>query len=422
MELAQLRTGKEARSVLTRLRAEGDRFAGRLRALEAHPGFRRLRAMTSGGTTLRAWEQTRAITDELSAQLRTYRSTLDRAETLLSSRTRLSREDLAQLSKILCGPVDLPMPPSGPAEQRDLAALLVDMTSAHAEVLQTVTDVEEYFTALQKRLNQLADSLRSLHNRVVSLTFRDDGAASLVDGLARELAEVSQIALADPLGCVGGAGDRTDDPVIETQGGIARARLSRLSAAVSDASTHLSAVQAQQSEMSRSIVGLHRLVTEVELAEQDCLRTDTEVRSRIAEPDLETLDSIGPAMRQRLNLVDRRRAEGDWPRLAGLIKEIEQGCAAAQEAARVRRAAARALLDQRDELRGRLASYRAMAVAYGHAEDLDLTDEYERTYRILWTAPCDLRQADAGVARYQAAVIARTEQVRSGAQDIEATE
>ena len=406
---APLRTAKEARAVFEHLRADGDRFGARLRALEAHPGYRRLRTMPSSGATLRAWEQTRTSTDELLAQLRAYRSTLERADALFTSRTRLGRDDLAELNKILQGPVDLPPPPHGPAEPRNLTALMAQMTTVHADVLRTVTDVDEYSTTLQKRLNQLGDALRSLHSRVIALAFHDDGAASLVEGLSRELAEVSPIVLSDPLGCMGGTVDRSEDPATEAFGAAAQARLRRLSTAVDNAQTYMSTVRAQHSELSQSVTRLRGLITEVEADERECRRVEHEVRARITQPPVDGGEDAGPGLRQRLSLLERRRVEGQWSRLAELIREIEQGCAAARGVAGGRRAAAQALLDQRDELRGRLESYRAMAIGYGHAEDLDLTDAYERAYQLLWTAPCDLHQAGASVARYQRAVIERTE-------------
>ena len=63
----------------------------------------------------------------------------------------------------------------------------------------------------------------------------------------------------------------------------------------------------------------------------------------------------------------------------------------------------------RDELRGRLESYRAMAGAHGAAEDATLTELYERAHDALHTAPADLKVAAPLVVQYMAAVRARAQ-------------
>jgi hypothetical protein len=61
-------------------------------------------------------------------------------------------------------------------------------------------------------------------------------------------------------------------------------------------------------------------------------------------------------------------------------------------------------LQERDDLRGLLGSYRHRASANGLAEDAALEDKYQAAHTVLWSAPCDLRQARALVAEYQRAV------------------
>lgn len=131
---------------------------------------------------------------------------------------------------------------------------------------------------------------------------------------------------------------------------------------------------------------------------------------RIATPVLDEAEDedVAASLRLQLDALERLRMEGLWPRLAELFREVGQSCADAVERARGRQAVAQALLDERDDLRGRLDSYRAMASRYGYAEDLALANQYEDTHRLLWTAPCDLHEARASLTRYQAAVIERT--------------
>ncbi len=61
-------------------------------------------------------------------------------------------------------------------------------------------------------------------------------------------------------------------------------------------------------------------------------------------------------------------------------------------------------LEARNELRGRLDAYRAKARAHGLSEDIELHQLDEAATVVLYSAPCDLRQAEALVAAYQHAV------------------
>ncbi len=61
-------------------------------------------------------------------------------------------------------------------------------------------------------------------------------------------------------------------------------------------------------------------------------------------------------------------------------------------------------LDERDELRGRLDGYRAMARARGEDGDPQLEQAYQAARSTLWSAPCDLTVARAQVAVFQAMV------------------
>jgi hypothetical protein len=83
-------------------------------------------------------------------------------------------------------------------------------------------------------------------------------------------------------------------------------------------------------------------------------------------------------------------------------------CARAAERVRVQAEAAErvltALLAGRDELRGRLDGYLAVAVADGHAEDPGLGDLFVVADQLLSTAPCDLAAAESAVNAYLSAL------------------
>jgi hypothetical protein len=67
-------------------------------------------------------------------------------------------------------------------------------------------------------------------------------------------------------------------------------------------------------------------------------------------------------------------------------------------------------LAEREELRGRLEGYRAMATSQGRDADPRLTAAHQAAKRVLWSAPCDLAVARDLVGAYQSLVNAPAEQ------------
>ncbi|OLT24043.1 hypothetical protein BJF79_45530 [Actinomadura sp. CNU-125] len=65
------------------------------------------------------------------------------------------------------------------------------------------------------------------------------------------------------------------------------------------------------------------------------------------------------------------------------------------------------MLERRDELRGRLDAYRVKAARLGLAEDDATAGLYEKARALLWTSPCDLREATVALSEFQRAVAAR---------------
>ncbi len=61
-------------------------------------------------------------------------------------------------------------------------------------------------------------------------------------------------------------------------------------------------------------------------------------------------------------------------------------------------------LAERDDLRGMLGGYQAMAVSNGRGERPDIVTAYAAAHDVLWTSPCDLVRARALVTRYQGLV------------------
>jgi hypothetical protein len=395
-------SAKQTRALLGRLRRESELFSLKLRRLEAHPAYRRLHDTRSTGSTLQAWDRASALADELTAQLRVYLDVLDRADAAFPARGRVTRHDLVRITVMLNGPADqTDGQPAEGAGSRGVVALMAAMNATYDEVYATVDDIEECASIVWRRLDGLAETLRGLKARAASLTFRDDASIDVLDGLERELAEITPAAHADPKGCVMATGDGS--------GATTPDRLRRLTAGVENAQAYLSTINRQQAELQAALINLRAELTQVEALEQQYRSAEATVQTRITGVATDDYPDAAPDLRAALARLERRRSDEVWGQTSAAARELEQGLAAARDRAITRRDAARMLLEQRDELRGRLSAYRAMAIRLHHTEDLDLADEYERTYRILWSGPCDLAAATAAVASYQRAVIERTQ-------------
>lgn len=105
--------------------------------------------------------------------------------------------------------------------------------------------------------------------------------------------------------------------------------------------------------------------------------------------------------------LEAAAAAGHWSRVAEEIDLVEARIHTGSKVLSVVHAQAKGLVARRDELRGRLAVYLAMAVRLGLAEGAELAAAHRAAHRLLWTAPCDLEEATVAVTTYQNAVIRR---------------
>jgi hypothetical protein len=175
----------------------------------------------------------------------------------------------------------------------------------------------------------------------------------------------------------------------------------------------MSTLSRHQAERQSALVNLRSEFALLERVDEQRLAAESNVRSRITGVAAEPERDVVAELRVALAGIEQSQAGERWVPTGRSIGDLMQALAAALESATRRRDAAQALLSQREELRGRLSAYRAMAIRLRHAEDLELAAAYERTYQLLWNSPCDLDAAAAAVADYQRAVIERTETTQS---------
>lgn len=140
-----------------------------------------------------------------------------------------------------------------------------------------------------------------------------------------------------------------------------------------------------------------------EAEDRTTLAYDT-TNDRIAAPNLPPFTAAAPVLLDRVDALDRRAMAGQPPAAAEL-DGIEAELADARDAAERLRELAAGPLDWRNELRGRLDSYRAMAVRLCVAEEAELSAQYTAARALLWVKPCDLRAATTAVSAFKQAVV-----------------
>ena len=113
-------------------------------------------------------------------------------------------------------------------------------------------------------------------------------------------------------------------------------------------------------------------------------------------------------LRHRLGLLLSGGTQRHWTTVADQLTELEASAAAARTTADAAREGAEALLDRRNELRGRLDAYRVKMARLHLSEDPAISDRFGQAQQLLSTAPCDLAAATAALADFQRMLNDRT--------------
>jgi hypothetical protein len=200
-------------------------------------------------------------------------------------------------------------------------------------------------------------------------------------------------------------------PTVNNSGAAAHLALAR-NAAVRVAPTgDIVQLQRQVEELTTlereypSRVGALRAVIG-ELAEAETRTRDIylTVLDKIDSPGLAPFAALAPDLLGRLSGLNQLAQEGKWTQLAGRLAVLRREAAEATEGTHRLRAMATGLLDRREELRGRLKVLLAQAVRLGIAEHDEVRERYAEAHRLLWSKPCDLREATTAVGAYQRSV------------------
>lgn len=146
---------------------------------------------------------------------------------------------------------------------------------------------------------------------------------------------------------------------------------------------------------------LGRAVDELAAAEDLALRARALAADRILGPRLGSFVAEAAALRSALGAAGHL-SDADATALHGRV-------AAAARRAVDAREFADGLIQRRDELRGRVTAYDALAVRLGVAEEPDVVTTKRAARDLLWSKPCDLRAATMATTAYLRCVAEREE-------------
>jgi hypothetical protein len=270
---------------------------------------------------------------------------------------------------------------------RPLVALISNVLETAAETITSVLAMRD--VALPK-LDEIEASLARSEAAARAAGVRvPNEAASLKNRLDRLRAQLASDPLAVPLeafaqltAAAARIGHQVDESVAELSG-------------LEETLDHLDAdLEAAQGDLDR--------------ARQDM----AEVRAKIAGPgrpgradDTDSLASRSAELRGRLTQARQLLAAGNRAGAARLAGAVGPAALDLRATAGALAGSAAEPLTRRRELRGRLDAYRAKAHSLGRAEDAGLSELYRRAEDALYTAPCDLDEAERRLAGYQAGIL-----------------
>ncbi|MCW2883303.1 MAG: hypothetical protein JWL58_165 [Streptosporangiaceae bacterium] len=382
---------------LRRLHEEKDRIANALLDLDTHQGYQFLKGAKLTGATVRRWIDIQTSVAWLWRLFDAYQRALASAEELRARHSRPNAEQLAELNRLLTGPsvepagAEIPLEKRtllGPASERlTLDDVVARMTALYEETTDAVAATDAVWSALLSRLAEAEEDWRATEGLARSLEVSDPE----LDGIGRRLAEVRALVVTDPLSLArdGRADTRRIDEV--------RAGLAPFRRGLEEAAT----IRDEHGERLRRIEVSTGLV---EAAEAEARQVRDLVLVKIASPVLPDVPALAPVLADRVTALGGLREQGRWPELAVALNELDRAAAEALDHARAVHGTIAGLLDRRNELRGRLEAYRAKAGRLGLVEEPEPARLYEQAQELLWTSPCDLRQATVAVAAYQRAV------------------
>ena len=357
------------------------RTGAALLALEDDATLRLLDASALSGETARRWAE---IAGTRAALFRAHHELSDVVERAAGARTR----DLAAL---LDGPSVVRSDVTRPLVERGLLdgsrrvercspeQLLAEMDVAFADVRAVIATVE---AAWSEAIAWTSRSRTRIEEIMAEAAALDESVPAVLDGLAREVDDVAEAALADPLAWTSTVTEGIDVQLARAEEDLAHARALR-----DGWPGQLAAARRLLDELSIAVAASDAVVA----------RAAAGIAGRSAAPIADPsgrlageLDALA-AVAGTVPWSDLGAALADWQQQVRSARDVTAACAADHQSR----------LDERDELRARLDAYEAKAATLDLLEDPELSARHRRAHDALYTAPTDLVGAALLVDRYR---------------------
>ncbi|GAA3175734.1 MULTISPECIES: hypothetical protein [Streptomyces] len=395
---------EEADRALERLNAEYEAIESSLAALQDHAGRRLLEGADLTGVTKERWAATERSLAALWADFDAYTGTLATVRALRARRRWLSPDDLAELTGLLR---DARIPVPGATGDADgapctLRELVARLNARYARALDTIVAADAVWSTLPARIDLLAEELRRTRSLAHSVGVRPGTHPSGDDleDITAELTRLRAEVISDPLafwvapagGSAAPGGGRPDTT-----------RYDRAARALEDVRREIEAVLDVRQDAEARLMRLRDVLSRAERTLTEARQARGEVLAKIASCEVPAVSGPSTALHEQLAAAADFRRRAQWHRLSPLLDRLEVSAEDELLRARESLTAVTAPLAVRAELRGRLDAYRAELARRGLAGDPLPGERYDVARRLLWSAPCDLRAAEAAVARYQRA-------------------
>ncbi|WP_399090915.1 hypothetical protein ACGH2B_19050 [Streptomyces sp. BBFR2] len=393
---------EEADRALERLSAEYEAIESSLEALQDHAGRRLLEGAELTGVTAERWAATERSLTALWADFDAYTEALAAVRALRERRRWLSPDDLAELTGLLRD-ARIPATDGSGGAPCTLRELVARLTARYAGALDTIVAADAVWSTLPARIDLLAEELRRTRSLAHSVGVRPgthpsgDDLEDITAELTRLRAEVIRDPLAfwvaPPGGSAAPGGGRPDTT-----------RYDRAARALEDVRREIEAVLDVRQDAEARLMRLRDVLSRAERTLTEARQARGEVLAKIAACEVPAVSGPSTALHEQLAAAANFRRRAQWHRLSPLLDRLEVSAEDELLRARESLTAVTAPLAVRAELRGRLDAYRAELARHGLADDPLAAERYDAARRLLWSAPCDLRAAEAAVARYQRAV------------------
>jgi hypothetical protein len=375
---------------LARLTDAADAVGANLVRLESEPTVALLDGSDLTGRTRDAWNEASATRATLWSRYGQLGGLLAEVTVGLGGRSPLTPERAAALLTQL----------TGASIQVDVSDDRLDRRSLlDAEPSTTMCTPDELLTAMSESFDRVQGIVAAAGVVWETMVPRLAGARVSVDELRRDAAELG--GSSSPLEAVTRDLDRLATLAVSDPLWLDVKDLDRIEAEIAMLRRDTEDVLTLRREHGRRLGEASELLRDVEALAQRAFAELASTRARIVPlnvPSVEAADA--DELARRLDAI-RNEDGSDWRRrgaaLAGWLDDAEQHRARATRVV----AACDDALAMRDELRGRLEAYRAVAHATGLAEDVAGHDVYLEARDALFHAPTDLEAAARLVAGYQ---------------------